>query len=110
MMNTEQLIITIAIIAGATFLTRSLPFLVFSSAKEPPKYVSYLGGVLPCATIAMLIIYCLKDTSFISWPYGVPELLSIAVVALLQLRTRNMLISIAAGLVLYMILIRTVFL
>ena len=110
MMNTEQLIITIAIIAGATFLTRSLPFLVFSSVKEPPKYVSYLGSVLPCATIAMLIVYCLKDTSFISWPYGVPELISIAVVALLQLRTRNMLISIAAGLVLYMILIRTVFL
>ena len=108
-MNTEQLIITIIIIAAATFLTRSLPFLVFSSAKQPPKYVTYLGNVLPCATIAMLIVYCLKDTSFISRPYGVPELISIAAVALLQLRTRNMLISIAVGLVLYMILIRTLF-
>jgi branched-subunit amino acid transport protein AzlD len=109
-MSTEQLIITIIIIAAATFLTRSLPFLVFSSEKQPPKYVTYLGNVLPCATIAMLIVYCLKDTTFISWPFGIPELALIAVVALIQLRTRNMLISIAVGLVLYMVLIRTVFL
>jgi len=110
MMSTGQLVITIIIMAAATFLTRSLPFLVFSSSDRPPKYVTYLGNVLPCATIAMLIIYCLKDTAFFIWPYGIPELISIAVVALIQLRTRNMLISIAVGLVLYMVLIRTVFL
>ena len=108
-MSTGQLVITIIIIAAATYVTRSLPFLVFSAAKEPPKYVRYLGTVLPCATISMLIVYCLKDTSFISWPFGIPELISIGAVAFLQLRTRNILISIAVGLAIYMVLIRTIF-
>ena len=108
-MSTQQLIITIIIIAAGTFLTRSLPFLIFHSAKETPAYVRYLGTVLPCATIAMLIVYCLKDTSFLVWPRGIPELISIAVVAILQLRTKNMLVSIAVGLALYMVLIRTIF-
>jgi branched-subunit amino acid transport protein AzlD len=107
--NTGQLVITIAIIAAATFLTRSLPFLIFSAEQKPPGYVRYLGTVLPCATIAMLVVYCLKDTAFFAWPYGIPELISIAAVALLQLRTRNMLISVAVGLALYMVLIRTIF-
>ena len=108
-MSTQQLIITIIIMAAATFLTRALPFLIFFSAKESPPFIRYIGNVLPCATIAMLIVYCLKDTEFISWPFGIPELISIATVAILQLRTRNMLISIAIGLGLYMVLIRTIF-
>ena len=108
-MSTEQLVITILIMAGATVLTRALPFLVFFSAKESPPYIKYLGNVLPCATIAMLIVYCLKDTEFLMQPHGFPEIISIAAVALLQMRFRNMLVSIAVGLALYMVLIRTLF-
>ena len=109
-MTTAQLVLTILVIAAATVLTRALPFLVFTAARNTPRYIAYLGNVLPCATIAMLIIYCLKDLRPVEWPHGLPELISIAVVALLQIRTRNMLISIACGLALYMVLIRTVFL
>ena len=108
-MNTEQLVITILIMAAATLLTRAIPFLVFYSAKESPPYIKYLGNVLPCATIAMLIVYCLRDTDFFARPYGIPELISIAAVAFLQMRTKNMLVSVAIGLTLYMVLIRTLF-
>ena len=108
-MSTIQVVWTIVIIAAATVLTRSLAFLVFPATRQTPKYVNYLGAVLPCATIAMLIVYCLRDTAFLAWPHGLPELISIAATALLQFRTRNILISIGCGLALYMILIRTIF-
>ena len=108
-MTTVQLVWTIVIIAAATVLTRALPFLVFPAGRQTPKYVSYLGVVLPCATIAMLIVYCLRGTAFAAWPYGLPEIISIAVTALLQWRTRNILVSIGCGVAIYMILIRTVF-
>ena len=108
-MSTFQVLVTIIAAAAATFLTRTLPLLLFPSGRETPKYISYLGKVLPCATISMLIVYCLKTVTPLAWPYGIPELLSIAAVALLQIKTRNILISIAIGLTLYMVLIRTVF-
>ena len=108
-MSTLQVLITIIVAAAATFLTRTLPLLLFPEERETPKYVSYLGKVLPCATIAMLIVYCLKNVSPLAWPYGIPEMLSLAAVALLQIKTRKILISIAIGLTLYMVLIRTAF-
>lgn len=46
---TEQ-IITIAAIVHATMLTRFLPFIVFPSGKPTPKYIRYLGKVLPAGT------------------------------------------------------------
>ncbi|MCL2112223.1 MAG: AzlD domain-containing protein [Clostridiales bacterium] len=104
-----QIVLTILIIAGATAITRGLPFVLFPSDLHTPSYIRYLGGVLPCATIAMLIVYCMRHVEFVAWPNGIPELISTVAVILLQVRFKNMLISIAAGLALYMVLIRTVF-
>ena len=43
--------------------TRFLPFLVFPKGKTPPKFVQYLGKVLPCAAIGLLVVYCFKDVA-----------------------------------------------
>jgi len=109
-MTTTQVLLTIFVIAAATFLTRALPFLLFPAGRRTPGYVAYLGNALPCATIGMLIVYCVKGVSPSQWPHGLPELVSIAAVALVQLYRRNTLISIVVGTVLYMILIQKVFL
>ena len=45
---TEQ-IITIAMVVLGTVLTRFLPFLLFPAGKATPKYIQYLGKVLPPA-------------------------------------------------------------
>lgn len=29
--------------------------------KEPPAVITYLGKVLPCAVIGLLVVFCLKD-------------------------------------------------
>ena len=32
-----------------TMSTRFLPFLIFGGKRQPPKIITYLGKVLPCA-------------------------------------------------------------
>lgn len=108
-MTIPQQIITIAICVLGTMLTRFLPFLIFSSKKPTPKYIVYLGKVLPCAVFGMLVVYCLKNVSILSGTHGLPELLAIAVTAGLHLWKKNMLLSIAGGTIVYMLLVQLVF-
>ena len=108
-MSSIQAVITISIVAGATFMTRALPFLLFPAGKAAPAYVKYLGSILPYATIAMLIVYCLRDVGPLQWPHGIPELIAIAAVVFVQIKKHNLILSIAIGFAVYMILIRTVF-
>jgi branched-subunit amino acid transport protein AzlD len=105
-----QSILFFGIISITTFVTRVLPFIVFPDHKEMPKYVEYLGNVLPFTIIGMLVIYCLKDVSFIKQSFGLPEIISIGVITFLHLWKRNILLSIGGGTVLYMILVQVIFL
>lgn len=97
------------IVALGTLLTRSLPFLLFPERKEIPKIMKYLSDVLPYTMIGILVIYCLKDLSFTTTSYGLPELISIAVIILLHLWKKNTLISIGVGTILYMFLVQKIF-
>lgn len=105
---TEQ-IITIAMVVLGTLITRFLPFIVFPAGKPTPKFVKYLGRVLPPAVFGMLIIYCLKNVSVFTGSHGIPELIAIAVTAGLHLWKRQMLLSIAGGTIFYMLLVQLVF-
>ena len=108
-MTLTQQIITIAIVVLGTMLTRFLPFLLFPAGKPTPKYVRYLGKVLPPAVFGMLVIYCLKNVSIFTGSHAIPEMLSIALVVALHLWKRQMLLSIAGGTVSYMLLVQLVF-
>lgn len=101
--------VIIFVVAGTIFFTRLIPFLFFPKGKSIPPMIQYLGKVLPPAVIGMLVIYCLKSVSLVSAPYGLPELISVAVVILLHAWKRNNLLSIGVGTVLYMFLIQVVF-
>lgn len=92
-----------------TMLTRFIPFLVFPSGKPTPKYIQYLGKVLPSAVFGLLIIYCLKNVSILSGTHAIPELLAIGLVVALHLWKRQMLISIAGGTIFYMLLVQFIF-
>lgn len=108
-MTLTQEIITVAMVVLATMLTRFLPFLVFPEGKPTPKYIRYLGKVLPAAVFGLLIIYSLKNVSIFSGSHGIPEFLSIVLVMALHLWKRQMLLSIAGGTVCYMLLVQMVF-
>ena len=108
-MTTAQMILTVGAVVLGTMATRFLPFLLFPASKPTPRYVQYLGRVLPYAVMGLLLIYCLKEVRVTAWPYGIPELIGLAVTAALQLWRKNMLLSNAAGTVLYMALVQGVF-
>lgn len=101
--------IIIVLIALTTLATRAIPFILFPEGKKIPKAVEYLGKVLPPAVIGMLVVYCFKSVSFISSPFGLPELIAGLAVVLLHIWKRNNLLSIGVGTVLYMVLVQTVF-
>ena len=96
--------ILIAAMALTTMALRFLPFLVFG--KKTPEYISYLGRVLPQAIIALLVVYCLRDVSVTSRPYGIPELIAAVFVVGMQVWKRNAVLSILLGTAVYMVLIR----
>ena len=108
-MNSAYIVSMIAVIAAVTVALRFLPFIIFRGNKKTPDFVLYLGRVLPYAIMGMLVVYCLKGISFAVAPFGLPEIIAGFLVVLLYVWKRNMLISITAGTVCYMLLIQTVF-
>ena len=99
----------IVVAALVTMALRFIPFLIFGENRKTPPIVAYLGQVLPYAIMGMLVVYCLKDIPLGSAPYGIPEFIGCAVVALLHFWKRNTLLSIGVGTVCYMLLVQFVF-
>lgn len=108
-MTLTQQLITIGMVVLGTLLTRFLPFLLFPAGKPTPKYVRYLGQVLPAAIFGLLVVYCLKNVSLLAGSHGLPEAIAIAVVVALHRWKGQMLLSIAGGTVCYMLLVQLVF-
>lgn len=108
MINVSHSLVLIAVMALVTFALRFLPFVIFAKG-EIPKALIYLGDVLPGAIIGMLVIYCFKSTTVLSYPYALPEIIASAFVVGLYLWRKNTLLSIGLGTVLYMVLVQVVF-
>ena len=68
------------------------------------SFIQYIGKFLPSAVFGMLIIYCLKNVSFLSGNHGLPELLAIAITTVFHLWKRQMLFSISGGTICYTLL------
>jgi len=109
MLTTGQLIITIVLMSFITFATRAIPFMLFPENKKTPDYINYLGQVLPYAIIGMLVVYCLKEVSLTTSPYGIPEIIAILFIAVVHQWKSNTLVSIGGGTLLYMFLVQVIF-
>ena len=83
-MTTIQRIVTILVVVLGTMITRFVPFFIFPEGKTPPAFITYLGTVLP-------------------------ELIAIGFISILHKWKKNTLLSIAAGTVLYMVLVQVCF-
>ncbi len=105
-MTVLQQFIIIGMVVLGTVLTRFLPFLLFPAGKPTPKYIQYLGKVLPSSMFGLLVIYCLKNVSPFTGSHGIPELLAILLVTALHMWKRQILLSIAGGTLFYMLLVQ----
>ncbi len=93
-------LILIMIAGAVTLFLRFIPFIAFR--KKTPGFILYLGRVLPYSVMAMLVVYCLRNTG----AYFLPEVLSCLLVIVLHVWKRNTLLSIIAGTALYMFMIQ----
>lgn len=108
-MTTLSTLLFFGAVAAGTFLTRIAPFLLFPDRRTPPRYVVYLGEVLPTAIMGMLVVYCLKGVNPAVYPHGFPELIALLCITVLHLWRKNTLLSIGGGTVIYLLLTRLVF-
>ena len=108
-MNNLQILLAIIVTALVTAATRFLPFLIFGTKRETPPFITYLGKVLPYAVMAMLVVFCLKNVSFLSAPHGIPEAIASALVVLLHVWKKNTLLSIVGGTACFLLLVLLVF-
>lgn len=109
-MNAFEITMTILAVALGAMFTRFTPFLVFPENKKTPKIIQYLSNVLPAAMMGLLVVYCLKSVHITSGSHGIPELIAIGIIVVLHQWKHNVLLSIGAGTVVYMILVQMVFL
>ena len=109
MMTLEQQIITIGMVVLGTVITRFLPFIIFPAGKPTPKYIQYLGKVIPGAIFGLLVVYALRNTDILTGSHGLPEVIAIGIIIPVHVWRRNMLISIASGTISYMLLVQFVF-
>jgi len=107
--NNTHALLQILVMAIFMFLLRCLPFVIFSKGSGKSGFLTYLGKVLPFATIGMLVVYCLKDVSLIAYPYGLPEFIAAAAVVGLHVWRKNTLLSVFSGTLFYMFLVQFIF-
>ncbi|MGN8631249.1 branched-chain amino acid transporter permease [Blautia sp. HCP3S3_G3] len=107
MIDVKYSLMLILVIGAVTQLLRFLPFAVFS--RGTPRPILYLGNVLPSAIMAMLVVYCLKNTSFTGPAHGIPEIVSALLVVVLHKWKHNTLLSIVSGTVCYMLFVQVLF-
>ncbi len=108
MANSTHAAALIVVMSIVTIILRAFPFLVLRG-KKTPTIISYLGDVLPYAVMAMLVVYCFKNTSFISAPFGIPEIIAGLLTAVTFVWKRNTLLSIITGTLCYMVFVQVIF-
>ncbi|MCF0105658.1 MAG: AzlD domain-containing protein [Holdemanella sp.] len=97
----------VAIMALSTLFLRAIPFIVFS--KDVPDSILFLGKALPFASMAMLVVYCLKGMDLSSSNHGMPEILATLFVILIHKWKKNVLLSVFASTIFYMLLVQRIF-
>ena len=106
LMSPFEAALTIGLAAAATITTRFAPFLLIPSAERTPRWVRYLGRELAPATFILLVVYCLKSVNFAEPLQAVSTIAALIAIAIAHRICHNMMISMSAGIVCYMVLLR----
>jgi len=101
-MNDLSILLTVGLI---TLGLRALPFVVF--ARRPmPLWLIKLSKRIPVMILGLLVVYALKDTRVVTAPYGIPEVLALSFLVVIQWKGKNPLLSIFLSTALYVVLLR----
>ena len=86
--------------------TRWLPF-IFAERLKNAKMIENVGKQLPAYIMLLLLIYELKPSSFVVWPYALPQVIALLFVIIIHLWQRQVLLSMLVGVISYLILSST---
>lgn len=103
MTDTDYVLITILLMCAVTLGLRALPFIAGHWLRRH-ALVQKLGDTLPLSIMVLLLVDTVAGQARQHTLGPWPELLAVAIVMLLQWRTRQTLLSIVAGTALYMVL------
>ncbi len=107
-MDSNYLISGIVIASILTYITRIIPFIFFRK-KEPSATIKYIEWNMPVMIMVILVFYALKDVPWGVYPYGIAEMVGVAIAGSLHVRYKNALLSIFVATIVYMFLIQKMF-
>ncbi len=87
----------IATISAVTIVLRIAPFALLRRGAGD-GYLRYLRDAMPPGVMLLLVAYTLRDLDPTRYPYGLPELIALALSLGLYWRTGRALLSIGVGL------------
>lgn len=111
-MTVIEQILTVAIAAVTNFITRVLPFTLFTSKDDDAKvspFIDGLGKFLPPAIMGMLAVYCYRNVQFTSGNHGLPDIIAGLVTVIVHLWKKSMFLSLIVGTVTYILLVNFAF-
>jgi len=103
MIDSKYVVGVIVAMGLITFALRAFPFVAAQWLEKHP-IVQRLGQFLPLSIMTLLLLHSVAGASIEHSSGPWPELLAVAVVALLQWRKRNALLSILVGTGVYVLI------
>lgn len=97
-------ILLVVVVSVVTIALRFIPFVLLGKKRETPKYIQYLGNILPYAIIGMLVVYCFKDAATAQQSLPLPEAVAVLIIIVSYWWKKNTIISFLSGTIGYMII------
>ena len=86
-----------------TIALRFSPFVLIKNTDS--KIIRYYGNIISGAIIAMLVVFCLKDTSIGMDTDTIGKLLALVVITIMQYWKDDSILSVITGTITYMLII-----
>ncbi|MCC2597126.1 AzlD domain-containing protein [Pusillimonas sp. MFBS29] len=102
-METLYVLGVLAAMAAVTFALRAIPFFAAQWLRNNPL-IRHLGRFLPLAIMTLLVLHSVVGLAGQHAAKPWPELAALALTVLAQWKTRNPLVSIAAGTFVYVVM------
>ena len=100
-MPNDYILYTLLVISATTILLRSVPFFFIKSFQDS-ELLTFISKKMPIGIMSLLIIYTLKDESYLVMPFGIPILTACALSIFLYWRYKSAILSIFTSLFLYL--------
>ncbi|MDO6705837.1 branched-chain amino acid transporter permease [Photobacterium sp. 1_MG-2023] len=104
MIPDHHVLTTILTIAAVTLLLRALPF-VLMDVLAKSQYLKFIGQKMPVGVMILLVVYTFIHVDFTVAPYGIPQIISTLLAAVLYWFLNNALAAISVGLAAYLMFV-----